>query len=301
MHSHSREPGFSFNRPRAWLPAIGVDHLAGGLLLLGGLFHLAWLALTGAAWEGPLSPRKPALFGISSGMTVLSLAWIVRFQTARPIDRWVSRAVALGLLVEVALITLQFWRGVPSHFNHSTALDSLIENSMLCLILLATGGIVWLAGRSRSMFPEEDARSLSIRAGLWLLVIACGLGILIAAVGAANQSAGRSPELVGPAGVLKFPHGAVLHAIQSLPLLAWLLERIGRPAALAGVRCAVAAHLAFLLYAGWQTAMGRGRADPDGVGWLFLGLSVLLFSVPVALLIGGALIGGAAARPTRQT
>ena len=51
--------------------------LAGALVVASGLFHLSWMWGTSAEWSGPLSPRKPSLFGISGGITIWSIAWVL--------------------------------------------------------------------------------------------------------------------------------------------------------------------------------------------------------------------------------
>ena len=57
-------------------PAQRFACLVGGTLILVGLAHLAaWLVL-GGAWQGPVSFRKPTTFGISFGLTTITLAWI---------------------------------------------------------------------------------------------------------------------------------------------------------------------------------------------------------------------------------
>ncbi len=43
------------------------------LLCASGLVHLGLWMAAGQEWEGPISLRKPALFGISSGLTLWSL------------------------------------------------------------------------------------------------------------------------------------------------------------------------------------------------------------------------------------
>jgi hypothetical protein len=50
--------------------AIGrAAYWTGGLLILSGVIHLAMLLTGGGTWEGPLSLRKPATFGLSFGLT----------------------------------------------------------------------------------------------------------------------------------------------------------------------------------------------------------------------------------------
>jgi len=79
-------------------------------------------------------------------------------------------------------------------------------------------------------------------------------------------AAGLDPEQYGAAGVPKFPHGAVIHAIQWLPAIAWAARRAGwsprsRLLLVAAASLASAAILAFALT---QTLAGRGRFDLDG-------------------------------------
>jgi hypothetical protein len=109
-----------------WLAAI---------LIASGFMHLAILAWNGADWDGPLSLRKPALFGISGGLTVWSLAWLMTQLRPQRFDRVLVSLTSMSLFIEVGLITLQYWRGVSSHFNHATVLDASIEALMLALIL----------------------------------------------------------------------------------------------------------------------------------------------------------------------
>lgn len=55
--------------------------------------------------------------------------------------------LGVGSLVEVALITMQRWRAVPSHFNRATAFDEAVFSAMgmsVMLVALATAAtLVW--------------------------------------------------------------------------------------------------------------------------------------------------------------
>lgn len=259
--------------------------LIGTVLIASGLFHLTLLWVTGADWSGPLSLRKPGLFGVSAGLTVWSIAWVLTQFERSHYDQRVANFLSGGLLLEVGLITLQQWRGVPSHFNRATALDAIIESMMLGLILLVTAGIAWLCWRSRHLQPMRKSRAIAIHAGLWLLLVSCGLGLLVTLAGEVNLANGRVPEVWGQAGVLKYPHGAALHAIQTLPLLSALLEkfRVSHSAWL--IRSAVAAHLSFLIHALWQTFHGRTRMDVDVIGGATLAIAGLLLLLPVVAIV----------------
>jgi hypothetical protein len=281
-HDQSLSPKFvhethllSF-RPVLWM---------GAILVGSGLFHLVWLALIGADWEGPLSLRKPGLFGISAGVTAWSIAWVMTKLHPHRLDRLLASTLAGGLLIEVGLITIQQWRGVTSHFNHATTFDALIEASMLVLILLVTIGILWLTLRSISLPPLDESTAIALRAGLWLLTLSCGLGIMITILGELNLEAGKPPEIWGPAGVLKYPHGAALHAIQTLPMLAWLLNKfkVSEPARL--VRMASWSQLLLLAHALWQTMRGRSRIDFDWIGGSLFVIAGITMIIPMIVLI----------------
>jgi len=254
------------------------------ILAVSGILHLCLAGMGDVDWEGPVSPRKPGLFGVSAALTGWSILWVLTQLSPRRHDRGFALLMLSSLFLEVGLVTLQYWRGVPSHFNRTTAADAVIESFMLGLIALVTAGVAWLCVRSLEHLSMPEAQVVALRAGIWFLLLACGIGFLITVVGAANHADGRSPEVWGRAGVLKYPHGAVLHAIQTLPLLAFLLEHWQVPRAVSLVRSAIAAHAVFLVHAVWQTGTGRGRLDVDAVGAVPLMTALLLFLWPVAAL-----------------
>src|SRR5215813_7678462 len=108
-------------------PAQRFAYLVGGALILIGLAHLAAWLVIGGAWQGPVSFRKPATFGISFGLTTILLAWV----TGRPRVTGRTRWLLLGPLAvadatEVAWVTVQRWRGVASHFNFATTVDTAL-------------------------------------------------------------------------------------------------------------------------------------------------------------------------------
>lgn len=248
----------------------------GALLVASGLVHLALVFATGGEWSGPVSLRKPALFGISAGVTVWSLVWVLTRLVPHRFDQRFATIMSSSLLVEVGLITLQYWRGVPSHFNRTTAIDAAVEFTMLGLIFFVTLGIAWLCWRSRRVLPMPEAEALALCGGLWLLLVSCLLGFVITGAGEFQLARGQSPEVWGQAGVLKYPHGAALHAIQTLPLLAALLHRLRIDYSAHVLRMTIAAQVAFLAHALWQTLGGRARWDVDFTGGLALGIAGLL-------------------------
>jgi len=255
---------------RAWPLAV-----MGLALVASGAIHLVVWAVLGGPWEGPVTWRKPILFGLSGGATAISLGWAWSKLGARCGDVWLARLTAWALLIEVALIDLQRWRGVASHFNRQTPLDSWLYDLMGGLILFVTAVILDLTVRwCRTRPPVAADMLVAGRAGLVLLGVSCLLGIWASVHGDMQAAAGRPPEIFGAAGVVKFPHGVVIHAIQWLPLLAWGARRLG----LGGrsrmllVTVAAAASILLLAYALTQTLAGRPRfggqwrLSPDRLG-----------------------------------
>ena len=273
------ESVFAF-RPVLWISAI---------LIGSGAFHLAKLGFDGADWAGPLSLRKPALFGISGGLTTWSIAWLMTQLRPRRHDRALANALAMGLFIEVALITIQYWRGVGSHFNHATTIDAAVETAMLGLILAVTLGIFYLTFRTFRLRAIEPAMAIAVRGGMGLLSLSCGLGILTTVLGEVSLASGTSYELWGRAGILKFPHGVALHAIQLLPVVAWFVHwlRLSSPVRL--IQALLASQVFFLIYAVWQTSQGRDRFDWDAIGGLLLSIAVLLGLIPALAIVVGCM------------
>ena len=81
-----RTNGFAQTLPPFILKFPAVSAMA--VALFGsGLFHLVWLWWTGSEWEGPLSLRKPGLFGISGGMIDYRAAMARRRFAFQSVDR----------------------------------------------------------------------------------------------------------------------------------------------------------------------------------------------------------------------
>jgi hypothetical protein len=268
--------------------------IAGGIILLAsGVLHLGiYLCLQGP-WEGPVSWRKPILFGISAGLTSISMGWVWSNLSKYRSDSFFSWATALALVVEVGLIDLQQWRGVPSHFNRTTTLDSNIYNVMGILILGVTGVILMLTVRSfTNEVTQPTPMVIAMQSGLVYLAISCILGVLINISGDLRVQEGLLPARYGQAGVPKFPHGVVIHALQWLPVIAWLTAKakfgmfVQRQMSIV----ASAATGLLLIYASIVTLLGRARFDAPVPLAIVFYIAVLLFVSLGAVIIVGLLI-----------
>ncbi|MFI6515973.1 hypothetical protein ACIBF1_10480 [Spirillospora sp. NPDC050679] len=200
-------------------------YAVGALLLLSGLAHLGVFAVDGGPWEGPVSWRKPVTFGLSFGLTLITIAWVSSFVALGERARTVLLGVfAAACVVETALITLQGWRRVPSHFNMETGFDTAVSR------VLAAGGVVLIVTPARltaAAFRRDGGLApsmrLAVRAGLAALMVALATGGAMIARGVSRAVTGHQEAAYHAAGALKPAHAVTMHAVLVLPALAWLL------------------------------------------------------------------------------
>lgn len=257
--------------------------------LLGlGVLHIPLQIGSQLDWSSPVSFRKPILFGISTGLTLGSLLLLLDDLVPGRRDQQIRIGLCVSLVLEVLLITLQSWRRVPSHFNRTTIWDAAIELGMLVCILFAVALIMVLTLRTmspRAFRNGSGARILAQQTGMVLLAVSCLLGVCITIIGHYQLLSGGSTEIVGRSGVLKFPHGAVLHAIQTLVAWSWLCDRLRAIYGRLSVSLVAGAHAAFLIYAARQTWLGRSRWDCDALAWGWLTGTMLLGVLAVVVAI----------------
>jgi hypothetical protein len=218
--------------------------------------------LRDGGWAGPLSWRKPIEFGISGGITTLSLAAIM---SRLPRTGWLAWpcAVAISLFVpETLLIDLQTWRGVPSHFNFDTGFDIAVFSAMGTLIAFVSLAIIVMTIWSFTSLRGPRSSALAIQAGLVFLTIGQLLGFAILGNGFAVDDVFQA-SIVGAAGELKMPHAVALHGLQVLGLLALILERSQLPESRRWqiVIVAIAGYLDALGVTIIQAFGGRGPVD----------------------------------------
>jgi hypothetical protein len=159
-------------------PAQRFAYLVGGTLILVGLAHLAaWLAV-GGAWQGPVSFRKPTSFGISFGLTTSTLAWITGRLQISDRTRWLLLGpLAAADTYEVAWVAVQRWRGVASHFNFATPLDTWLFLAGAAAITATVTVIVAVTALSFTRLRAAPSMVVAVRAGLLILLVAQGVGV----------------------------------------------------------------------------------------------------------------------------
>jgi hypothetical protein len=128
--------------------------------------------------EDPASSRgasvvKPAKFAISTAIYMLTLAAIFTqlpaWSRTRRVVGWVTASV---LVLEVAIIDTQAWRGTTSHFNVGTMLDGALFAIMgLAIVVLTVTSVAVAVAVWRQRF-DDRALGWALRFGLVISIIA---------------------------------------------------------------------------------------------------------------------------------
>lgn len=175
---------------------------------------------------------KPMKFAISIAIFMLTMAWLLSYlEQRRRAVRVISRVIAITMVTEMALITMQSFRGVRSHFNEDSPFDAAVFTVMGLAIVINTFAVIyaWLLFL-RSGSSLDEVRLSSVRFGLFIFVVASLVGGVMAAHG--GHSVGvhdGSPGLPfvnwsTGAGDLRVAHFVGMHALQGIPILGWLLS-----------------------------------------------------------------------------
>jgi hypothetical protein len=231
----------------------------GAVLLLSGLFHLSVLIFSGDTWSGPLSWRKPATFGLSFGLTLITIGWVASCLPAR---RWLLGAFGVACTGEVALITVQAWRHVPSHFNMETPLDTAISRVLAAgggVIIVVIGAMTVLA--FRRLPSVAPSMRLALRAGFLSLDTALAIGAVMIAIGVSDVVRGDQAGAYEVGAQWKPAHAVPMHGVLALPLLAWLLSRTTLPEA-ARVRIVATAAAGYAVLCALAVTESIAGVDP---------------------------------------
>jgi hypothetical protein len=284
---------------------------------------LAMIALLGAAVIGlVVDPRtitaapawlKPAKFAVSIAIYTLTLAWIFslipEWQRTRRIIGWTTAVV---MVLEMAIISLQAFRGTTSHFNIATPFDGVLFGIMGAAILLQTLSTISVAVALWRHRFGDVALGWALRLGMTITIIgaltggmmtrptrqqldAANAGATMTVVGAHTVGApDGGPGLPGTGwstshGDLRIPHFLGLHALQILPFVALVLGRL-RTRELIRTRLTVVAASSYLALFGIllsQALRGQSVLAPDAVTMTLFGIWASATAVAVAASMVG--------------
>jgi hypothetical protein len=263
---------------------------AAGLLMIGVLAaSIIGLLVDSRVITGAPAWLKPAKFAISTAIYMLTLAWIFtqipEWPRTRRVVGWIT---ALVLVLEVAIIDTQAWRGTTSHFNVGTLLDNVLYTTMGLAIVVQTLSSVAVAVALWRQRFQDRALGWALRFGLVMTIVGASTGAFMTRPTTAQLDDARvtgrmaikgahtvgapdgGPGLPGTGwsvehGDIRIPHFVGLHAMQILPLLALALRR-RRAAEIARVRVmlvAAASYATLFALLFWQALRGQSLVQPD--------------------------------------
>ena len=263
---------------------------------------------------------KPVKFAVSTAIYTFTLAWIFTFLAdRRRLKAIVGWVISVVLVIEVFLIDLQAARGVTSHFNVGTAFDAAVFGIMGSAILIAwIAAIALTVALFRHRFDDEGL-GWALRLGMLITIAGQATGGLMTTPTEAQLAAARTTRITvagahtvgapdgGPGlpvagwsrehGDIRVPHFIGLHAVQLLPVGAWLVGSLGsatrRRRAVLLMAASYFALFAILLA---QALAGQPLLQPQGP------IAFAFGAWAVAAIAGAALITSArrssAAGPT---
>ena len=287
------------------------------IVLAGAIVGLAVdpTVITGApAW------LKPAKFAVSITIYTVTLAWIFtvipEWTRTRLVVGWMT---AITMVIEIAIISAQAWRGTTSHFNVGTVADAVLFTIMGLAIVVQTLSTIAVAVALWRHRFEDVALGWALRFGVCITIVGALTGGLMTRPTRAQLEAARAgermtvsgahtvgapdggPGLIGTGwstqhGDLRVPHFVGLHAMQALPLVALLLaHRFSRQLRLRLVLIAAASYAALYVMLLIQALRGLPLVAPDATAITQLGA----WAVGTAIAAGVVLFGGA--HSARQT
>lgn len=299
-------------RPLTWTTAL---YLGGWVLLATMVFHVVALVVTGGDVTGPVSLRKPADFAEAGWLACWAVAMVLPHVRMGPVRRAVvAGSVLLFGFAETAVMAIQAWRGVPSHYNFSTTFDAILMRGGAAGTagIFLIGMVVLLVSSLRT--PASDTTPVSLLLGVRLGVVVMLIGCVIGFVMISNMSGiwngefgsafgveqtgymGPSASQVGHEYLLLRPHTdggdlVLLHAIGihglvlvTIPAAMLAMTRTAEPARRRLVWWTGAAVLGSMAVIASQSF----RSEPlAGMGWIRF---VLLGAAGTALIVSYAVV-----------
>ena len=228
---------------------------------------------------------KPLQFSISFAIYAFTLSLLMAQLKERRL-RVVGWCIVVTVAIEMVLISGQAVRGVASHFNTSTSFDTAVWNGMaVTVVILYLANVVLLV----QFIREPAANPIVIRAVRYSL----GIALLGLAVGFVMSTRGQHAVGVadgGPGlpfvnwstegGDLRIGHFVGMHALQVLPLLAFVSTRRWAPSRSSKVVTLSAwTYLVVVVLLIWQALRGDPLLVPDRLITALALITICVFAV----------------------
>jgi hypothetical protein len=175
---------------------------------------------------------KPIKFAASIAIYAVTMSWLLyELPLKEKVKGRVNWAIAITLIIEIVLITMQAARGVTSHFNNATPFDSAVFAVMGASItfnILVAAYVALKFWRTDAKIPAPYL--WGIRIGLTIFVLASLEGFAMTTQSAHSvgvPDGGPGLPLLNwstRGGDLRAAHFFGIHALQVLPLAGYLLS-----------------------------------------------------------------------------
>jgi hypothetical protein len=242
---------------------------------------------------------KPFKFSVSFAVYAATLAWMLaRLPRRSRVAEWAGTVVVAMALAEMVVIVGQVLRGTTSHYNETSPLNAALWQvmGMSIMVLFLAHAAIGIVLVRRTAADRLVRYAVGLGLGLSLVGMLAAVPMVLPSQAPADGIAGAHsvgvPDggpglpLVGwstTGGDLRVGHFVGLHALQALPILAFLLSRLvgawldGR----SQVRLLVVAGAAYgglTMLLTWQALRGQPLVRPDA---LTLGALTVLALVTV--------------------
>lgn len=224
---------------------------------------------------------KPLKFGVSVTLYLITIRWMLGVVLGhRRLLAGIAAVLLAGLTAELVAIDLQVVRGTTSHFNTASVLDIAVYGAMGAVISVVFGVTVLAAVLVLRTAGVDPTIAAGMRWGL--LVSLLGMAEAVLMTLNFGWAAGGGHTVGGPDGGpglpltgwstlhgdLRVGHFVGLHALQLLPILAFLLVRVPRLAERTRTRLltiAGAGSAGALVLVTWQALRGQPLLAPDAL------------------------------------
>jgi|APHM01.1.fsa_nt_gi hypothetical protein len=225
----------------------------------------ALMALDGRTLLGRNVWTKPWKFATSIAIFTGTIGWLLpSLSLSNRIERWATAVIRGAMTIEIGLISTQAARGVASHFNDSTPLDTAVYAIMGLTITISSLVVAYILWRVVRDPPDLAPTYLwGVGIGMFVFVIASFEGWLMVSQG--GHSVG------------------VAHDTRGLPLLDWSVTGGDlRVAHFIGLHALQVVPLAGYVVSSWETLSPRGSTITVSlVGILYSGITVGTFILAI--------------------
>jgi len=229
---------------------------------------------------------KPFKFAVSLGVYGFTLAWTLSVLPRRSrVAEWAAVVIVGVAVIEQGIVTVQAARGTTSHYNETTPFNEALWQAMgtSILVLFLCHLVIAIIAMIQRIPDRPTAYAIRLGLGLSLLGMLAAIPMVTPSMQGGVEVAGAHSVGVrdgGPGlpltgwsttgGDLRIGHFVGLHALQALPLLAFLLARFlgGRYDAVIRTRLLLVAGGAYgvlVVLLTWQALRSQPLLKPDGL------------------------------------